>query len=290
MNEKTITFVELYKKIYNSIIDNRKNNPIYKENEYCERHHIVPKCIGGTNDPSNLVNLRPREHYVCHLLLTKIYANDNIIYEKMLKAVIYMQCKTKTHGENRNIKFSSRLYEQMRINYSIAYKENWKKLSEEAKQEYRNKVSKYHADVSGDKNPMFGHSVKEFMTEEEIQKWKKTLSITNSGSKNGFYGKHHSEETKQKIKEANKEYIKKHGGHGFNYGHKFSDDFKRHISEALTGINLKLSHKYRITMGLLKKHNPDIDFSDFDIEKYYKLTYRQKIKYREKFISSKRQK
>jgi hypothetical protein len=38
-----------------------------------ERHHVVPRCIGGANDTSNLVDLTPEEHYVAHQLLTKIY-------------------------------------------------------------------------------------------------------------------------------------------------------------------------------------------------------------------------
>jgi hypothetical protein len=34
-----------------------------------ELHHILPKCMGGNNNKTNLVRLTLREHYVCHLLL-----------------------------------------------------------------------------------------------------------------------------------------------------------------------------------------------------------------------------
>ena len=40
---------------------------------YKERHHVLPKCIGGGNEPSNLVDLTAEEHYVAHQLLVKIY-------------------------------------------------------------------------------------------------------------------------------------------------------------------------------------------------------------------------
>jgi hypothetical protein len=40
---------------------------------YVERHHVIPKCIGGTNKISNIVCLTPEEHYVAHQLLYKIY-------------------------------------------------------------------------------------------------------------------------------------------------------------------------------------------------------------------------
>ena len=39
---------------------------------YTERHHIIPKSLGGSNDKVNLVDLTAREHFVCHWLLTKM--------------------------------------------------------------------------------------------------------------------------------------------------------------------------------------------------------------------------
>lgn len=40
---------------------------------YVEMHHIVPRCMGGTNDASNLVPLPPEEHYIAHLLLVRVH-------------------------------------------------------------------------------------------------------------------------------------------------------------------------------------------------------------------------
>ena len=56
----------------------------------------------------------------------------------------------------------------------------------------------------GEKNAMYGKSCTDFMTNEEIEQWKKNLSIANKGDKNSFYGKHHTEETKEKISKAKK--------------------------------------------------------------------------------------
>lgn len=43
-----------YKRIYYDIIDKFKNTSgIIKTGEYFETHHIIPKCLGGTNDPTN---------------------------------------------------------------------------------------------------------------------------------------------------------------------------------------------------------------------------------------------
>lgn len=40
---------------------------------YCEQHHILPKCMDGTDEKSNLVFLSAREHFIAHILLVKIY-------------------------------------------------------------------------------------------------------------------------------------------------------------------------------------------------------------------------
>lgn len=39
--------------------------------DYCERHHIQPRALGGNNDKSNIVKLTYREHFLAHWLLTK---------------------------------------------------------------------------------------------------------------------------------------------------------------------------------------------------------------------------
>ena len=62
-----------YSAIYCALISKRLENPITKNDCYCETHHIIPKSEGGSNDKSNLVNLTAREHYIAHLLLWKIY-------------------------------------------------------------------------------------------------------------------------------------------------------------------------------------------------------------------------
>jgi hypothetical protein len=40
---------------------------------YVEKHHIIPKCLNGTNNEDNIVKLTSREHFIAHLLLAKTY-------------------------------------------------------------------------------------------------------------------------------------------------------------------------------------------------------------------------
>jgi hypothetical protein len=52
---------------------------------YYEEHHIIPKSLGGSNKKENLVLLLPREHFICHWLLTKMVITS-VQYQKMLHA------------------------------------------------------------------------------------------------------------------------------------------------------------------------------------------------------------
>ncbi len=61
-----------YKKIYDQLIADRRLNPP-SEAEYVEVHHILPRCMGGTDEPENLIRLRPEDHFFAHLLLAKTY-------------------------------------------------------------------------------------------------------------------------------------------------------------------------------------------------------------------------
>ncbi|AHY25132.1 homing endonuclease [Pectobacterium bacteriophage PM2] len=44
---------------------------------YKEVHHIIPRCMGGTDEPDNLVALTGAEHYVAHQLLVKMYPGNH---------------------------------------------------------------------------------------------------------------------------------------------------------------------------------------------------------------------
>ena len=59
-----------YRQIYKKLIDRAQDRVL---EGYVERHHIIPKCLQGADDPSNIVSLTPEEHYLAHLLLVRIH-------------------------------------------------------------------------------------------------------------------------------------------------------------------------------------------------------------------------
>jgi len=83
-----------YTKWYNNICSKKY------EGEHLEEHHIIPKCLGGTNESHNLVKLTPKAHFICHWLLTKMVKN-RAHKEKMFYAFNFMLCKPKDLKERR---------------------------------------------------------------------------------------------------------------------------------------------------------------------------------------------
>ena len=62
-------------KYYNLLINKARSRPNIDGAK--EIHHVVPRCMSGSDNSDNLVALTYREHYVAHLLLTYIHGGDN---------------------------------------------------------------------------------------------------------------------------------------------------------------------------------------------------------------------
>jgi hypothetical protein len=105
-----------YSKFYFNIVNNAKQLKRAKRGN--ERHHILPRSLGGNDEASNLVNLSPREHYVCHLLLTKFTNGE--AYQKMSYALHRI-----TNHNTGKIK-SSKVYEMIRNAHSKMLSEKLK--------------------------------------------------------------------------------------------------------------------------------------------------------------------
>lgn len=118
MTQGKVFIENRYSKIYFSIIDKRKNNI---PDGYTETHHIIPKSLGGNNKKNNLVKLTAREHYICHLLLTKMVKYKSLKYKKMCVA-FGMMSWMKAPNQKRDFKINSKIYEKLRKEHSKAMK------------------------------------------------------------------------------------------------------------------------------------------------------------------------
>jgi hypothetical protein len=144
-----------------------KRKQVHEIMEYAERHHIIPKSIGGTNNIDNLVWLTANEHLECHCLLIKMLEGPS--RRKMLSALTRMMNK-QNHSHKRD--------------YDLpAYSDEIRLICAKEHSAY---MKTKHA---GKGNPFYGRS----HTEES----KKRISEGGKGIKR-------SEETKKRISEAKK--------------------------------------------------------------------------------------
>lgn len=105
-----------YTKLYFQIVDRRRSIPF---EGYGERHHIVPRALGGDNSPNNLVRLTAREHFICHRLLVKMLIGNE--KAKMISAA-YMMLKKHTTGNSKlsipSNRITSKSYALLREEYA----------------------------------------------------------------------------------------------------------------------------------------------------------------------------
>lgn len=95
-----------YTAVYYSVISFAKKRTLAPD-RYSEIHHIIPKSLGGSNSKENLVQLTPKEHFICHRLLTKITSGQ--AKSKMIYAIRRMTYSGNKHQSER-YKTNSRTY------------------------------------------------------------------------------------------------------------------------------------------------------------------------------------
>lgn len=192
--------------------------------EYHERHHIVPKCMGGTNDEDNLIDLFAREHFIAHKLLAQENPDNNsLIYAWCCMAFAkndyecryelspeeYEEARITLSAARKGVKSGSPSDETvnkirqglksawenndaLREEYSIRMKQRW------ADDAYRAIVTQNMREScphrSGEDHPMYGktHS-------EETRAKMRENHADFTGEKHPMYGRHHSDESRLKI-------------------------------------------------------------------------------------------
>ena len=134
-----------YANWYRLIIESAQSQHRIKTAGY-EKHHIIPRCLGGSNASNNLVLLTHREHYICHLLLCKM-TDDRTALRKLANAFELM-------SNTRAV--TARRYQFIKTLINREGKNNWfygQKHNEESKKKIR---AWGKGKRTGSDNPMFG--------------------------------------------------------------------------------------------------------------------------------------
>jgi hypothetical protein len=184
-----------YNEFIQTILNTRGRHGV--ENEYYERHHILARCCGGTDEDDNLIDLFAEEHYTAHKLL----ADENPDIIGLQQAFACMSFMKKDH--------------------------------------YR-------------------------VTCEEYAVAKKAQSIASSARLIGVIpgirkGIPCSEETKQKLREKNKQYkpteeARRRQSEALK-GRKVSEETKQKLHEALTGRTMSLESRTKMSISKIGNQN-----------------------------------
>lgn len=187
----------------------KKNN-----SGYFECHHIIPKCMGGTDDLSNLVYLTPKEHFICHRLLYEMYPKNYKLLSALIKMTLNskgqarhkissrtyaayiteyrLYRKGKTFDELFGIEKATEIKARLRLN-SYSKGKKWKdRLSPECRNALIEKIKK---STTGKANPRTGKTWEEYYGKDKAGEIKIKASERQTGNKNHMYGKKLSPET-----------------------------------------------------------------------------------------------
>lgn len=180
-----------------------------KLDAYTEKHHILPESLGGLDTPENLTILTAREHFICHWLLTKIYKDDEAHW-KMLNAIRIMRAENKNQQRYKT-KITSRVYSNLKEEYSRLQSV---RIQGKNNPMFGKKQPEYIKQLIGDKNRGRIQPIDEKQRQKEAQtgkkrkpfssEWKAKMSLAKQGENNNMFGKSHSQETIEKIREKAK--------------------------------------------------------------------------------------
>ena len=144
-----------YKRIYDNLVQKALERG--KPNGYFEKHHIVPKCVGGENTKGNLVLFTAKEHFVAHKLLTKLYPSTPGIWYALIamgriqefKSRIFESERLKAYAMRKGFKYSDESKKKM----SLA---KLGKPSPSPKTTFAKGITPWNAGKRGSEHHMFG--------------------------------------------------------------------------------------------------------------------------------------
>lgn len=224
-----------YSQWYYNIITQAKSRSI---NDYTESHHILPKSVGGTNDSENLVDLTAREHYICHLLLTKF--TEGIAYQKMSYALHRITNKKENHIK------SSRMYEIIRKAHSKMLSKKTKGVSmmERCGVPYAHEISDYQKQKIRESNS------KRIWTDDMRQKMSESQKQRKLERPDSFKPHPWTPESRKKQSDARKKNSTK-----YNFVHPEQGQFCGTTGDLASAYNFSRgSEAYKLVKGIYKSY------------------------------------
>lgn len=183
-----------YSKYYFNIITKAKTR-ILATYTYVEKHHIVPRSLGGSNSPDNIVKLTAREHLICHRLLIRM--TSGVEKSKMAFAAWRMVFSSNKH---KRIKVTARVYESIKMEMSKAASERSK--SYRHSDETKKKIAQ--SKIGKTRKVTWGNKISEANTGKKRGPASLKAVLANSLSHKGLSNGPMTEAAKKKLSSTKK--------------------------------------------------------------------------------------
>lgn len=173
---------------YIKFINDCQQINIKTDNIILEKHHICPlakdmfpEYKSFKEHPWNKALLTPRQHYIAHIMLWKIFGKSQT------RALWFMR-HSKPKSQVHYNKMSSKMFDNLR-------KQDLErqKILQCGDKHWSKQPGKTHNAITNHPRGMLGKS--------HTQEYKDFMSKNQLGNKNHFYGKNHKDSTKIKISE-----------------------------------------------------------------------------------------
>lgn len=161
-----------YQLVYDNLI--AKYGFADKPEGYSERHHVLPRCLGGGDEESNLVYLSAEAHYLAHQLLVKM----NPGHHGLMEAVVWMS----VHPSGKRC--NNKLYSWIRKAYSVVNSERVKLWHKNNPSRHPMKNPETRMKISGENNWMASKEGKLFLSVNNPMKNKAIAIKTSKSLKN----------------------------------------------------------------------------------------------------------
>ena len=155
------------------------------------KHHIVPRHMGGTNDPSNLVELTIEEHAEAHRKLFEEYGRwqDKLAWRTLSGQITYAEAAR-----------LARIESNKRRKGSVLSEDHKRKLSEATKGRPKSEETRRKMSLGMRDKPKSEEHCRNMSLARKGRKHTEQARKNMAASR---VGKKHSEETKRKIRESN---------------------------------------------------------------------------------------
>lgn len=208
-----------YTRWYYAII---KKRAILDQDVKGEVHHIIPRSLGGDDDPDNLVKLRGHDHAWCHWLLTKMTtgtAKSSMVYAFNMMSVYG------DHMERQASYAIVRAYERNREEWSRVHSERmsgrdpWNKGKKETRPEVLSRIKQACAKRPPRSAESKAANAEKQRGQKRSEETRQKMSISATGKKKGPMSEEHKSSISQSMK-----------------GHKKSSEHGHRVAAANRGV------------------------------------------------------